>query len=76
MKNRSAACARAIAAGGGVIRLARKLDISPSAVSQWPRVPPGRVAEVHQITGIACDELLEIRVFETIRVSGVVEASP
>lgn len=41
-----------IEAGGGVVQLAFKLGISKGAVSQWSRVPVGRVLDVERITGI------------------------
>lgn len=41
-----------IEAGGGVVSLAAKLKISKGAVSQWNRVPAGRVLDVERITGI------------------------
>lgn len=43
---------RAKKAAGGPSALARALNISRSAVSQWDRVPVERVAEVADITGI------------------------
>jgi DNA-binding transcriptional regulator YdaS (Cro superfamily) len=48
---------KAIAQAGGVRSLARKLDISASAVSQWERVPVMRVLEVEEITAIPRHEL-------------------
>jgi len=42
-----------IEAGGGVVSLARKLQISKGAVSQWSRVPVNRVLEVERLTGIS-----------------------
>ena len=40
-----------------VRELARLLDISPQAVSRWPRVPQSRVRTVAFITGIPPNEL-------------------
>lgn len=37
--------------------LAEKLGITLQAVAQWPRVPPARVHEVSDITGIPPHEL-------------------
>lgn len=36
----------------GVTKIARELDIRPQAVSQWRRVPSGRVLDVERITNI------------------------
>lgn len=33
-------------------RLASELGITPGAISQWDKVPSGRVLEVERITGI------------------------
>jgi DNA-binding transcriptional regulator YdaS (Cro superfamily) len=48
---------KVIQAGGGVVALAKKLSISKGAVSQWSRVPVGRVLDVERITGISRHEL-------------------
>lgn len=37
---------------GGKVKLAKKLRVYPSAISQWDRVPIERVAAVERITGI------------------------
>lgn len=37
--------------------LADRLTISPSAISQWNRVPAERVLEIEQITGVPRHEL-------------------
>lgn len=37
--------------------LARRLGITPQALSQWDRVPPLRVLEVERITGVPRHEL-------------------
>jgi len=39
--------------GGGATRIARQLEISPQAVSQWRRVPAGRVLDIERLTGIS-----------------------
>ncbi|MFT8896300.1 MAG: Cro/CI family transcriptional regulator [Acetobacter sp.] len=41
-----------IAKVGGVVELARSLNISSQAVSQWKKVPLSRIIEVEKITGI------------------------
>lgn len=46
-----------IAAGGGVVSLAGKLNITKGAVSQWKRVPLSRVSEVSKITGFSIAEM-------------------
>jgi DNA-binding transcriptional regulator YdaS (Cro superfamily) len=47
-----AAAEVAIAAGGGPQLLASKLGITSQAVSQWWRIPSGRVVAVSHVTGI------------------------
>lgn len=48
---------RAVAAIGGVTRLAEAIGVTRSAVSQWPRVPAERVLEVERVTGVPRHEL-------------------
>lgn len=51
---------RAIAAGGGVNALARKLKLHQTAVSLWKirkRLPAERVLEVERATGVSRHEL-------------------
>jgi len=48
---------KAIAACGSSRMLARAIGVSPQAVSQWRRVPVGRVLAVEAITGISRHEL-------------------
>lgn len=48
---------RAVAAVGGVTRLAEKIGVTRSAVSQWDQVPVERVADVERVTGISRYEL-------------------
>lgn len=38
-------------------RLAEALGIEPSAISQWPDVPPGRVLDIERITGVSRHDL-------------------
>ena len=54
---RSDALSLAIKTAGGPAALARKLNIAPQAVSQWEQIPPGRVVEIHRITGLSLDVL-------------------
>lgn len=42
---------RAVVAVGGVSRMAEKLNVTRSAVSQWSKVPAERVGEVSRLTG-------------------------
>ena len=48
---------RVFAAAGNARKLARKLDIAPSAVAQWKHVPEGQVFKVAELTGIPVREL-------------------
>lgn len=48
---------RAVAAIGGVTRLAEALNVTRSAVSQWTKVPVERVLEVERLTGVPRHEL-------------------
>ena len=43
----------AIRAAGGITELARRIGISQPSVSNWSRVPPGRVLSVEAATGVA-----------------------
>lgn len=54
---RDKALQRAIKQVGGTAELARQLKISSQAISQWRRIPHGRVEDVSRITGIPADEL-------------------
>ena len=47
-KSRNEALERAIAESGGVAALARKIKVTPQAISQWERVPAERVIAVEQ----------------------------
>jgi DNA-binding transcriptional regulator YdaS (Cro superfamily) len=42
----------ALQAAGKVVTLAKKIGISPSAVSMWRRIPPTRVIAVENATGV------------------------
>jgi len=48
---RHPATAKAIEAAGGATRVAEKLGVTASAVSQWRIVPPLRAAALHRIGG-------------------------
>ena len=50
---RDAALTSALEIAGGPSALARHFRISPSAVIQWDRVPPGRVLDVERHTGVS-----------------------
>lgn len=41
----------------GVVRLAKALQVTPGAISQWRQIPPGRVLAVEAATGIPRDLL-------------------
>lgn len=49
--------AKAIESVGGPKALARLLNISHQAVSQWKRCPPSRVMDIERITGISRHDL-------------------
>jgi TorA maturation chaperone TorD/DNA-binding transcriptional regulator YdaS (Cro superfamily) len=48
---------RAIDAAGGVARLARKIGVAQPSVSNWKRVPSGRVIAVEAATGVPRQQL-------------------
>jgi DNA-binding transcriptional regulator YdaS (Cro superfamily) len=48
---------KAVKAAGTIAALARKLGITRAAIHQWPRVPPNRVIQIEQSTGIPREEL-------------------
>lgn len=48
---------KAIEAAGTSKELARRLGITPQALSQWKRVPPLRALLVERVTGIPRHEL-------------------
>jgi DNA-binding transcriptional regulator YdaS (Cro superfamily) len=48
---------RAIAAVKTASALARSLNITPSAVLQWDKIPAERIGEVSRITGIPPQDL-------------------
>lgn len=54
----------AISKSGGVVRLARELQISPQAVCKWKRVPAERVLAVSRASGIPC-HVLRPDIFES-----------
>jgi len=48
---------RAVKEAGGPTRLAEKVGVTRSAVSQWRRVPAERVLDVERATGVSRHEL-------------------
>jgi TorA maturation chaperone TorD len=54
---RDAGLDRAIDAAGGVAQLARKIGIAQPSVSNWNRVPAGRVIAVETATGVPRQQL-------------------
>ena len=48
---------KAVKKAGGTNELARKLGISPSAVSQWKKVPSGRVLKLEGLTSMRRSEI-------------------
>ena len=55
--DRNPALLRAISLSGSVAGLASALGITPSAVSQWKRVPVEHARKVSALTGIPLHEL-------------------
>lgn len=55
----------ALSAAGGATPMARELNITPQAVSQWKRVPIEHVSAVSRLTGIP-RERLRPDVFEEV----------
>ncbi|MBX4889807.1 helix-turn-helix domain-containing protein [Rhizobium bangladeshense] len=43
---------------GRLTKLADRIGVNPSAISQWKSVPVGHLAEVEDFTGIPREELL------------------
>lgn len=50
MRSRDPALTKAIEVVGSSYKLARKIGVSPQALSQWERVPPLRVLQVEAAT--------------------------
>lgn len=57
MRSRDEALSRAIQAVGTAQELAKRLAVTPQALSQWERVPALRALEVERITGVPRHEL-------------------
>jgi DNA-binding transcriptional regulator YdaS (Cro superfamily) len=57
MGNRTKALKRAIAIAGNSAVLAKRIGITPQALSQWEVVPPLRVIAVERATGVSRSEL-------------------
>lgn len=68
---------RALEAAGGVSRLATFLELHPSTVSGWRRIPAGYVLAISKLTGIAPNELrpdLRSELFTPERTPGLAES--
>ena len=48
---------RAAKACGGYASLARRLGITPQAISQWTEIPLDRILQVEKVTGIKREKL-------------------
>ena len=48
---------RAIEGAGSIYRLAQLLDIQPSAIRKWRRVPDHRIVEIEQKTNVPREQL-------------------
>lgn len=57
MANKDPILLRAIDAVGTAGELAEKIGVSPQALSQWRRIPVGRVLDIERITGISRHDL-------------------
>lgn len=57
MNHRPVVIQNAIDAAGGLVALAVALQLAPSTVSEWRRVPAERVIAVERITGVPRTEL-------------------
>lgn len=55
--DKDAALQEAIKRAGSANELARQIGVKPQAISQWKRVPIGRVPDVARITGIPRETL-------------------
>ncbi|MEN5278108.1 Cro/CI family transcriptional regulator [Brucella sp. TWI432] len=42
---------------GGVLTLARALNIKHPSIYRWTRIPPEHVLKIEEVTGIPCSEL-------------------
>ena len=47
----------AISRAGSTVKLAAALGIASQAISQWRRVPAGRVLDVERVTGVSRHDL-------------------
>jgi len=56
-KKYDAGLERAMDAAGGVSGLARLLEILPSAVRKWRKVPDHRIVEIEKKTGVQRERL-------------------
>lgn len=48
---------KAIEAAGSISELARRLETTRQAVSQWKQIPAERIGDVHRVTGVPQKEL-------------------
>lgn len=57
MAKRISALDRAIAIAGGTAALANWIGVTSQAISQWKRIPPGRVIAIERATGVSRHDL-------------------
>jgi len=53
MRDRPNVIQEAIDAAGGLVILARALQLAPSTISEWRRIPAERVLALEELTGIS-----------------------
>jgi DNA-binding transcriptional regulator YdaS (Cro superfamily) len=55
--DREAGLVEAINISGSITALAKKLGISPQAITLWKRIPSNRLLQIEEVTGIPRERL-------------------